>query len=107
MSAPPTASPVPSNSTGAGQIVHGGLSLLAGPSRHSPGTSPKGAMMMVNEEIVNSIVSKSTGTLETKIRDLQVELTTKFHDEINAQMNALNESFSDFIQTEVSTAVSD
>jgi hypothetical protein len=63
--------------------------------------------MTVDEEIVNSIVSKSTGTLETKIRDLQVELTTKFHDEINAQTEALSESFSDFIQTEVSTAVSD
>ena len=107
MSAPHANSPGPSNSTAAGHIVHGGLSPLAGPSGHSPRTSPKGATLTMDEDTLNSILNNNKVSLETQIRDLQPWLKDVIHKENDSQTKSLSESFSAFIHTEVRAAVSD
>ena len=103
----PSASPVPSDSTGAGRIVHGGLSPLAGPSGRSPGTSPRSATLTIDEDILNSLLNKNKDAVEKRIQTLDEEIKRAMNTELTAQTQSLNDSFSGFILTEVGTAVSE
>ncbi|KAI0276290.1 hypothetical protein BC826DRAFT_976790, partial [Russula brevipes] len=91
----------------AGHIVHGGLSPLAGPSGHSPGTSPRSATLTIDEDILNSLLEKNKDAFETRIKALDEHIRNVVNTELQAQTRALNDSFSGFLEAQIGSAVSD